>query len=136
MRTAWLFPLMKSRVFFEVMRCSPRISVCIYVMIYIMAKCVNEQPRSRFQVQLARNGERGEFLQSYMEGRASRSWRVLFQWKEEPTAISTELSAMEGSVSRDCALCGCLRHGQPLLKRGWEADGCLQDLVLIVREVL
>jgi hypothetical protein len=35
-------------------------------MIYIMAKCVNEQPRSRFQTQLARNGERSEFLQLYI----------------------------------------------------------------------
>ena len=91
MRTAWLFPLMKSRVFFEVMRCSPRISVCIYVMIYIKAKCVNVLLRSRFQAQRVRNcsrsGGRNGCAILYRTGGSRTSWGALFQRNMAPTRL-------------------------------------------------
>jgi hypothetical protein len=124
---------MKSRVFFEVMRCSPGISACIYVMIYIMAECVNEQPPKSLSRAACEKWRKRQILEAVRRKGDPTLWPVLFQWKEEPTAISTGLSAVEGSISRDCGLCGCSSgHDQPLLKVGWEAEGCLEDVVRCV----
>lgn len=56
-----------------------------------------------------------------------------FSGKRSRRATSAGLSAIDGSVSRDCGLCGCPSgYGQPLHKTGWEADECLQDVERIV----
>ena len=81
-------------------------------------------------------GKKANSCNRRSEGR-THSWRVLFLWKEEPIGLIHKPLTRGGDRLAKIVVVGVhVATVSHRLKQAEEANVCLQDLVLIVREVL